>query len=130
MRRRGSPRMSPLDTPKGRIRAAGGRTKTPHKDHGEADPTAQAEESWPEPVDFLADGDLTGVPEFREDHIRQIATLPAGPESSYVAERRVIRKDGSAAWLRNSVALLRPEGEDETAGDAGEAATSACGGSA
>jgi len=55
--------------------------------------------------DFMA-------PEFREDHIRQIATLPAGPESSYVAERRVIRKDGSPAWLRNSVALLRPEGEE------------------
>jgi PAS domain S-box-containing protein/diguanylate cyclase (GGDEF)-like protein len=55
--------------------------------------------------DFMA-------PEFREDHVQKIASLPGGPESSYVAERRVIRKDGTPAWVRNSVALLRPEGEE------------------
>ncbi|MFT8247232.1 bifunctional DNA primase/polymerase, partial [Roseomonas sp. BN140053] len=27
------------------------------------------EEPWPEPVDFLADGDLTGVPELRPEHL-------------------------------------------------------------
>ena len=50
------------------------------------------------------------APEYREAHIQQIATLPYGPETSYVAERRVIRKDGTAAWVRNSVTLMRPEG--------------------
>jgi PAS domain S-box-containing protein/diguanylate cyclase (GGDEF)-like protein len=55
--------------------------------------------------DFMA-------PEFREDHMRQIATLPGSGDSSYIAERRVIRKDGSAAWVRNSVTLMRPEGEE------------------
>jgi PAS domain S-box-containing protein/diguanylate cyclase (GGDEF)-like protein len=55
--------------------------------------------------DFMA-------PEFREDHMQKIASLPSGPETSYVAERRVIRKDGTAAWVRNSVTLLKPEGEE------------------
>jgi PAS domain S-box-containing protein/diguanylate cyclase (GGDEF)-like protein len=55
--------------------------------------------------DFMA-------PEFREDHVQKIASLPGGPETSYVAERRVIRKDGTAAWVRNSVTLLRPEGQE------------------
>jgi diguanylate cyclase (GGDEF)-like protein len=50
------------------------------------------------------------APEFKEDHIQKIATLPYGPESNYVAERRVIRKDGTAAWVRNSVTLMNPEG--------------------
>ena len=49
------------------------------------------------------------APEFREDHIQRIATLPASNETSYVAERRVIRKDGTAAWVRNSVTLMKPE---------------------
>jgi PAS domain S-box-containing protein/diguanylate cyclase (GGDEF)-like protein len=55
--------------------------------------------------DFMA-------PEFREDHVQKIASLPASPETSYVAERRVIRKDGSAGWVRSSVILVRPEGEE------------------
>jgi len=50
------------------------------------------------------------APEYREAHIQQIATLPASQETSYVAERRVIRKDGTAAWVRNSVTLMKPEG--------------------
>ena len=49
------------------------------------------------------------APEFREDHIQRIATLPDSQETSYVAERRVIRKDGTAAWVRNSVTLMKPE---------------------
>ncbi len=49
------------------------------------------------------------APEYREAHIQQIATLPASQETSYVAERRVIRKDGTAAWVRNSVTLMHPE---------------------
>ena len=49
------------------------------------------------------------APEYREAHIQQIATLPASQETSYVAERRVIRKDGTAAWVRNSVTLMKPE---------------------
>ena len=49
------------------------------------------------------------APEFREDHIQRIATLPTSQETSYVAERRVIRKDGTAAWVRNSVTLMKPE---------------------
>jgi PAS domain S-box-containing protein/diguanylate cyclase (GGDEF)-like protein len=50
------------------------------------------------------------APEFREQHIQQIATLPDSPATSYVAERRVIRKDGTAAWVRNSVTLMKPDG--------------------
>jgi PAS domain S-box-containing protein/diguanylate cyclase (GGDEF)-like protein len=55
--------------------------------------------------DFMA-------PEFREPHLQQIANLPASNESSYVAERRILRKDGSTAWVRNSVTLMLPEGEE------------------
>jgi PAS domain S-box-containing protein/diguanylate cyclase (GGDEF)-like protein len=55
--------------------------------------------------DFMA-------PEFREDHLQRIATLPTSTDKSYVAERRVMRKDGTAAWVRNSVTLMKPEGEE------------------
>jgi PAS domain S-box-containing protein/diguanylate cyclase (GGDEF)-like protein len=53
--------------------------------------------------DFMA-------PEFREDHLHRISSLPLSSENSYQVERRVLRKDGSAAWVRNSVTLLKPEG--------------------
>jgi PAS domain S-box-containing protein/diguanylate cyclase (GGDEF)-like protein len=55
--------------------------------------------------DFMA-------PECVDDHLYKLATLPPSNESSYQAERRVIRKDGSEAWVRNSVTLLKPEGQD------------------
>jgi PAS domain S-box-containing protein len=51
------------------------------------------------------------APECKEDHLQKIASLPLGPENSYQTERRVIRKDGTTAWVRNSVTLLRPEGK-------------------
>lgn len=53
--------------------------------------------------DFIA-------PEFREDHLQRISSLPKSPQNSYQVERRVIRRDGTAAWVRNSVTLLKPEG--------------------
>jgi PAS domain S-box-containing protein/diguanylate cyclase (GGDEF)-like protein len=52
------------------------------------------------------------APEFQADHLRRLASLPGSPESSYQTERRVLRKDGTAAWVRNSVTLLRPEGQE------------------
>jgi PAS domain S-box-containing protein/diguanylate cyclase (GGDEF)-like protein len=52
------------------------------------------------------------APEFRDLHLKQIATLPLGSERSYVAERRVLRKDGTTAWVRNSVTLMEPDGEE------------------
>ncbi len=52
------------------------------------------------------------APEFREPHLKQIATIPLGSERSYVAERRVLRKDGTAAWVRNSVTLMEPDNEE------------------
>jgi len=55
--------------------------------------------------DFMA-------PEFREDHLQRISSVPRSPENSYQVERRVLRKDGSSAWVRNSVTLLKPEGEE------------------
>lgn len=56
--------------------------------------------------DFMA-------PEFREDHLQRIANLPHNIQAnSYQTERRVIRKDGSAAWVRNSVTLMKPEGKE------------------
>jgi len=55
--------------------------------------------------DFMA-------PEFREDHLQRISSVPKSPDNSYQVERRVLRKDGSSAWVRNSVTLLKPEGEE------------------
>ena len=55
--------------------------------------------------DFMA-------PECVDDHLHRLATLPPSSESSYQAERRVIRKDGSEAWVRNSVTLLKPDGQE------------------
>jgi PAS domain S-box-containing protein/diguanylate cyclase (GGDEF)-like protein len=56
--------------------------------------------------DFMA-------PEHLEDHLDRIATTPdSGSGGSYRSERRVIRKDGSAAWVRNSVTLMTPEGKE------------------
>jgi PAS domain S-box-containing protein/diguanylate cyclase (GGDEF)-like protein len=55
--------------------------------------------------DFMA-------PECVEEHRRNFYSLPKSEESSYQAERRVLRKDGTAAWVRNSVTLLKPEGQE------------------
>jgi PAS domain S-box-containing protein/diguanylate cyclase (GGDEF)-like protein len=56
--------------------------------------------------DFMA-------PEHREDHLELLASRPRdGSGDSYRTERRVIRKDGSAAWVRNSVTLMKPEGQE------------------
>ena len=53
------------------------------------------------------------APEYREDHVRRIADLPNSVERSYQIERRVLRKDGTAAWVRNSVTLLKLGGEED-----------------
>jgi len=55
--------------------------------------------------DFMA-------PEHREDHLQTIEALPSSPRDNYQTERRVIRRDGTSAWVRNSVTLLKPEGEE------------------
>jgi PAS domain S-box-containing protein/diguanylate cyclase (GGDEF)-like protein len=55
--------------------------------------------------DFIA-------PEFREEHVQKLANLPGSSESSYQVERRVLRKDGTAAWVRNSVTLMEPNGQE------------------
>ncbi len=55
--------------------------------------------------DFMA-------PECREDHLQKIHTVPNSPVASYQTERRIVRRDGTSAWVRNSVTLLRPEGEE------------------
>jgi PAS domain S-box-containing protein/diguanylate cyclase (GGDEF)-like protein len=55
--------------------------------------------------DFMA-------PEHVEDHLHRLVTLPQSQENGYRAERRVIRKDGREAWVRNSVTLLKPEGQE------------------
>jgi len=55
--------------------------------------------------DFMA-------PECKEDHVRKITDLPSSSDTSYQVERRIIRKDGSSAWVRNSVTLVQPEGEE------------------
>jgi len=52
------------------------------------------------------------APECEEDHKLKIASLPRSAESNYRADRRVIRKDGTSAWVRNSVTLLKLEGEE------------------
>jgi len=52
------------------------------------------------------------APECIEDHLEKVAALQNGTQASYKAERRVLRKDGKDAWVRNSVNLLRPENED------------------
>ena len=55
--------------------------------------------------DFMA-------PECVEDHLHRLETLPGSDENSYRVERRVLRKDGREAWVRNSVTLLKPEGQE------------------
>jgi PAS domain S-box-containing protein/diguanylate cyclase (GGDEF)-like protein len=55
--------------------------------------------------DFMA-------PEFVEEHRRNFYSLPRSADPSYQAERRVLRKDGTEAWVRNSVTLLTPEGQE------------------
>jgi PAS domain S-box-containing protein/diguanylate cyclase (GGDEF)-like protein len=52
------------------------------------------------------------APECVDEHRQQFSALPHSAESSYQAERRVVRKDGSFAWVRNSVTLLKPEGQE------------------
>jgi PAS domain S-box-containing protein/diguanylate cyclase (GGDEF)-like protein len=52
------------------------------------------------------------APEHVEDHLQKLASTPQTEEGGYRAERRVIRKDGSEVWVRNTVTLLRPEGAD------------------
>jgi PAS domain S-box-containing protein/diguanylate cyclase (GGDEF)-like protein len=52
------------------------------------------------------------APEHVDDHLHRLATLPQSQHNSYQTERRVIRKDGAAAWVRNSVTLMRPEGQE------------------
>ena len=55
--------------------------------------------------DFMA-------PECLDDHRERIATLPQSGDRAYSTERRVIRKDGTSAWVRNSVTLLKAEGQE------------------
>jgi PAS domain S-box-containing protein/diguanylate cyclase (GGDEF)-like protein len=52
------------------------------------------------------------APEHRESHLQSIEAARANKDSTYVAERRVIRKDGGAEWVRNSVTLIQPEESD------------------
>jgi PAS domain S-box-containing protein/diguanylate cyclase (GGDEF)-like protein len=55
--------------------------------------------------DFMA-------PECLDDHLDKLLTLPRSEENHYHAERRVLRKDGREAWVRNSVTLFRPAGQE------------------
>ncbi|HEY9127595.1 MAG TPA: PAS domain S-box protein, partial [Acidobacteriaceae bacterium] len=63
-----------------------------------------------EPEDLIGTK-VVGImaPEHREGHLKSLTTAPASPDPTYVAERRVVRKDGHALWVRNSVTLIRPE---------------------
>ncbi|HEX4321729.1 MAG TPA: EAL domain-containing protein [Acidobacteriaceae bacterium] len=55
--------------------------------------------------DFMA-------PEHVEDHLHRLATTPKSTDNGYHADRRVLRKDGREAWVRNSVVLFKPEGQE------------------
>ena len=52
------------------------------------------------------------APECVDEHQQTIARIPGSGQTSYQAERRILRKDGKEAWVRNSVTLLKPEGEE------------------
>ena len=52
------------------------------------------------------------APEHVDDHLHRLASVPRSSENSYQAERRILRKDGREAWVRNSVTLLKPEGQE------------------
>ena len=52
------------------------------------------------------------APEHVDDHLQKLVTVPQSETNSYQAERRVLRKDGREAWVRNSVTLLKPEGQE------------------
>jgi PAS domain S-box-containing protein/diguanylate cyclase (GGDEF)-like protein len=55
--------------------------------------------------DFMA-------PEHLDDHLHRLTTLLLSGEDNYHVERRVLRKDGGEAWVRNTVTLLKPEGQE------------------
>jgi hypothetical protein len=109
--------MSRLKTPEDLIRAAGGRTERPHTDRGDADPTAEGVEPWPEPVDFLAEGDLTGAPQLRDDHL-PTAIFPfvadtatrMGVDAASVALAALV----SIASVANDAWQLQPKQHDTT----------------
>lgn len=52
------------------------------------------------------------APEHVEDHLQKLASTQQTEDGCYRVERRVIRKDGSEVWVRNTVTLLRPEGAE------------------
>jgi hypothetical protein len=109
--------MSQPDTPEERIRVIGGRTERPHRRRGDPDPTADGEEIWPEPVDFLADGDLTGAPQLREYHLPS-AIFPfvmdtaarMGVDPAGVALAALV----SIASIANDTWQLQPKQYDDT----------------
>jgi len=55
--------------------------------------------------DFMA-------PECVDDHLYRLESTPQSNDRNYHAERRILRKDGREAWVRNSVTLLKPEGQE------------------
>jgi PAS domain S-box-containing protein/diguanylate cyclase (GGDEF)-like protein len=52
------------------------------------------------------------APESREDVVQRFARDPAEADGNYQVERKIIRKDGSVAWVSNSVTLLHTEGQE------------------
>lgn len=52
------------------------------------------------------------APEHVEDHLQKLATTPQTPNGCYHVERRVLRKDGSELWVRNTVMLLKQDGAE------------------
>ncbi len=55
--------------------------------------------------DFMA-------PECRDDYQQKMLSVPRSVDPSYQTERRVLRRDGTSAWVRNSVTLLQSVGEE------------------
>lgn len=105
------------DTPEERIRSIGGTTDWPRGRRGDTDPTTDGEVLWPEPLDFLADGDLTGAPQIREDHL-PLAIFPfvmdtsarMGVDPAGVALAALV----SIASIANDAWQLQPKQYDDT----------------
>jgi Protein of unknown function (DUF3987) len=51
------------------MHAVGGRTESWSADYSNPDSVTEDEKAWSEPVDFLGDNDLTGVPALRSEHL-------------------------------------------------------------
>ena len=67
----------------------------------------------------VGSGELIGTkvsgimaPDSRDEVIQRFSRKPSEADGNYQVERKIVRKDGSVAWVSNSVTLLHMEGQE------------------